>query len=241
MKKWNIGCSGFYYREWKNLFYPPEIPQRLWFDYYCQNFNSVEINATFYRMPQIKSLVAWYDKSPLTFQFSVKVFQEITHERKFTDCEDLIHDFYTNAEKGLKEKLGCVLFQLPPSFQYSEDALTLICKATNPSFRNVMEFRHASWWRQNVYDRLGERNISFCSISYPKLPETIVFNTDFPYVRMHGVPKLYYSGYSDETLKTLADRLNEDPKIHQGFIYFNNTAAAEAITNARQLRQMLSD
>ena len=241
MEKWHIGCSGFYYAEWKGLFYPPEMPARLWFEYYCRHFNTVEINATFYRFPQLKTLNAWYDKSPPAFKFTVKVFQEITHQRKFVDCSALIRDFYEIAKTGLKDKLGCILFQMPPGFHCSENALALICAELNPEFPNVVEFRHASWWQQKVYDQLAIHNITFCSINYPKLPETIVVNTAFPYVRMHGTPRLYYSGYADKTLKTLTDRLNQDAKIRQGFIYFNNTASGEAILNARSIGEMLSD
>src|SRR6185436_3494437 len=124
--KWQIGCSGFHYKEWKGIFYPEALPQKEWFGFYTQHFNSLELNTTFYRFPVLKSLENWYNISPPGFLFAVKVPRLITHYKKFRDCKRLIDDFYTLVTKGLKEKLGPVLFQLPPNFSYTNERLTLI-------------------------------------------------------------------------------------------------------------------
>ena len=115
MKKidWHIGCSGFYYPDWKLKFYPEGLPQSKWFEYYSSKFNTLELNNTFYRFPQIAALQTWYRRSPASFLFSVKAPRLITHYNKFENSQPLLTDFYTAISAGLKEKLGCVLFQLP--------------------------------------------------------------------------------------------------------------------------------
>src|SRR5438067_1080380 len=149
--KWNIGCSGFYYRDWRGKFYPEKLPQRLWFQYYAEHFNTVEVNATFYHFPKIQFLKALYDKSPAKFIFTIKAPRLITHYKKFNECKSLIADFYNALEKGMGKKLGCVLFQMPPSFSYSDERMQLITGSLYPGFLNVVEFRHKTWWRDDVY------------------------------------------------------------------------------------------
>ena len=112
-KKWLIGCSGFAYKEWKEVFYPQGLPQSRWFEFYTEHFNTLELNVTFYRFPTLKSLQAWYNKAPDGFVFSAKVPRWITHYRKFEETERMMGDFYGLLKDGLKEKTGCVLFQLP--------------------------------------------------------------------------------------------------------------------------------
>src|SRR5438309_1499516 len=104
--KWHIGCSGFHYKEWKEIFYPKGLAQAKWFPYYAQHFDTLEINNTFYRFPEIKLFQNWYDKSPGHYNFSVKVPQIITHYKQFKETEKLLEDFYAITKEGLKEKLG---------------------------------------------------------------------------------------------------------------------------------------
>ncbi|MBD0333582.1 MAG: DUF72 domain-containing protein, partial [Chitinophagaceae bacterium] len=120
---WHIGCSGFYYKEWKEIFYPKGLPQKQWFEYYCQHFSTLEINNTFYRFPELKALQSWYQRSPAHFLFSVKVPKVITHEQKFIGTEELLKQFYDVALQGLGEKLGPILFQLPPHLTYNAEKL----------------------------------------------------------------------------------------------------------------------
>src|SRR5438552_2755153 len=129
MIKFNIGCSGYYNRHWKGIFYPKKLPQNKWFEFYCQQFNSVELNSTFYKLPSEKGLQTWFNKSPDDFTFSVKAPRLITHFKKFNDCKRLINDFYSACEKGLGHKLGCILFQLPPSIIFNENNLSQITSA----------------------------------------------------------------------------------------------------------------
>lgn len=234
--KWLIGCSGFHYKEWKEFFYPKGLAQSKWFTYYSQHFNTVELNVTFYRFPQLSFLENWYDKSPDDFLFAVKVPRLITHYKKFVDTGSLLSDFYDTISKGLKEKLGPVLFQLPPGMQYSKEKLKVIIDSINPTFTNIVECRHASWWNQEVYDAFKKSNISFCSISYPGLPDEVISTTKTIYYRFHGVPKLYYSAYEQQFLKKIADAIKKS-SVKTAYVYFNNTAGPGAIENAEFIKE----
>lgn len=236
---WQIGCSGFYYKEWKGIFYPESLPQKRWFTFYAQNFNTLELNVTFYRFPVLKSLEAWYNSAPDNFSFAVKVPRLITHYKKFSDCSRLIDDFYALATKGLKEKLGPVLFQLPPKYAYTNERLDLIVKSMYKEFKNVIEFRDASWWTRSVFKRLKEENLIFCGIDYPNLPNEATMTNEIVYYRFHGRPRLYYSAYKKKELKIIADSIFANKKVIKAYIFFNNTATLGAIKNANLLKRYL--
>ena len=131
------------------------------------------------------------------------------------------------------------LFQLPPSIHYSAEKLQQITNSLNPEFKNVVEFRHASWWQQNVYDALSEKQIIFCSVSHPSLPKTIISNTENIYIRLHGNVEMFYSNYSTAALKDLYNSVVNNKKIKEAFIYFNNTASTAGILNAQELVGMI--
>lgn len=234
-----IGCSGFYNKDWKEVFYPNGLPQSKWFEFYCTQFNTLELNTTFYRFPTVDKLQKWYDKSPTKFKFSVKAPRLITHYKQFKDVNSLLYDFYTSVREGLKDKLGCVLFQLPARIIYSEDFLQRIIENLDNSFINIIEFRNLSWWNQHVYNTLAQHNISFCSINIKDLPAEIIVNTANIYYRFHGIKKLYFSEYSKQTMRNFADELNRQSNINSAYIYFNNTATTAAINNAKQLKRLL--
>lgn len=233
--KWHIGCSGFYYKDWKEIFYPKGVPQRLWFGFYCQHFNTLELNVTFYRFPQTSMLKSWYERSAPDFSFSVKAPRMITHYKKLNDCENLIADFYQTVHEGLKEKTGCLLFQFPPNFHYTEENLEKIIKSLDKRRPNVVEFRHKSWWNKDVYKVLGENKISFSGMSHPSLPDDVIKNTSLLYYRMHGVPQLYKSLYALADLKKIVKAIVESSKTKNAFVYFNNDIGGNAIKNAREM------
>jgi len=238
MRYW-IGCSGFHYKEWKGLFYPEKLSQSKWFEYYSSVFNTLELNVTFYRFPQLKFLENWYNKSIADFRFSVKAPRLITHYKKFSGTETMLEDFYGTIRLGLQEKLGAVLFQLPPQSTFSMEYLQTIIAGLDKSFDNVIEFRNAAWWNKEVFSLLAENNISFCGISYPKLPDDLIANTEIVYYRFHGVPKLYWSSYEDSFLKNIGDTVNQEKKVESCYLYFNNTASMAAIENGRWLNEYL--
>ena len=238
--KFYIGTCGFQNKHWKGIFYPEKLAMRKWFEYYGEQFNSLEINTTFYRFPAVAHLELWYNKSPAEFKFSVKAPRLITHFKTFDDCERLLHDFYTACREGLKEKLGCTLFQMPAKVEYSFEKLDLILSSLNPSFQNVIEFRHVSWWNYDVYDALAEKNITFCNISHPQLPTDLVANTPIFYLRLHGDENLYYSDYPTPRLKSFLQGIRQFSEMKEAYVYFNNTASQCGVLNAIEFNNIVA-
>lgn len=239
MAKWFIGCSGFHYKHWKGIFYPEKLAQNKWFDFYCEHFNTLELNVTFYRFPQLSFLQTWYNKSTSSFRFAVKAPKAITHYKKFNDTERMLSDFYSTIEEGLKDKLGTVLFQMPPRYDYKEEKLEKIISALDTSFNNVLEFRHESWWNAEVYKELSKNKISFCGMSHPLLPDEIIQNTSVLYYRMHGVPDLYQSPYNISSLKKIVDEVEACSKTKKAYLYFNNDIDGSAFRNAAEMIELI--
>jgi uncharacterized protein YecE (DUF72 family) len=240
MTTWNVGCSGFHYKHWKELFYPQGLSQSKWFEYYCQHFNTVELNVTFYRFPQLTFLESWYNRSPENFMFAVKAPRGITHYKQFHGTEELIGQFYSVISEGLKEKLGCVLFQLPPRTAFTFERLQRIINSLDPAFNNILEFRHPSWWVPEVFEKLSEHNITFCGMSHPLLPQEVIQNTTVLYYRFHGVPELYKSEYDKKVLEDFVSQVKSAKKIKQAYIYFNNDIGGSAIVNAKQMYETIN-
>ena len=240
MKRWWIGCSGFFYKHWREKFYPPGLPQKRWFEYYCEHFNTVELNVTFYRYPKLEALEGWHARSPEHFRFTVKAPRLVTHYKKFHGAKREANDFYLLASRGLREKLGCVLFQLPPNLVYSDENLKNIVETLDASFVNVLEFRHESWWNEKVFEVLKREGITFCGISYPALPDDVMRSVPVLYHRFHGVPDLYASRYSKKALEEVKAKISSFRGVTDAYVYFNNDIYAEAIRNARELIEMAS-
>ena len=237
---WRIGCSGFQYKEWKDIFYPQGIPQTKWFEFYCTQFNCLELNSTFYSFPKVTTLLKWYDRSPADFVFSVKAPQTITHFKRFKECDELLDGFYQNLQEGLKEKLGVVLFQLPPSIIYSKEMLDNILKQLNRNFKNVIEFRHPSWWNAEVFKTLSDNEITFSGVSHPKMPSEIIHNHSVLYYRLHGVPVMFKSEYSKQVIQDLYQELELIKNVKEVYVLFNNTWGIAGVINARQLKGFLN-
>jgi len=230
-----IGCSGFHYTHWKGNFYPEGLPQKKWFEFYCQHFNTLELNVTFYHFPEVATLNSWYIRSDAEFIFSVKAPRIITQFKRFNATDSLVKEFYQNIDQGLKEKLGAVLFQLPPNFSYTPEHLDRILKSMDPNFDNVVEFRHISWWNEEVFAAFRVQNISFCGMSHPSFPVDLVSTASHFYYRMHGSENLYASDYSNDDLNNFASKLESDRGTKTAYIYFNNDINGFAISNAKYL------
>jgi len=234
-----IGCSGYHYRHWRGAFYPDKLPMRRWFEYYSQHFRTLELNVTFYRFPQLSFLENWYAQSPPDFRFAVKAPKLITHFKQFHNVQQLLGDFYDVTARGLLDKLGPVLFQLPPRLSYAPDRLARILDCLDPGFINVLEFRHPSWWQPAVYAELKSRRVAFCGQSHPMLPDAVVATAPTLYYRFHGVPDLYRSPYSEEFLRSIKEAAQQQPGVEEAYLYFNNDIDASAIGNARQMLAMV--
>lgn len=233
-----IGCSSYRNSYWKKIFYPENIPSSKWFEYYCTLFSTYEMNGTLYKFPTLKIMENWYLKTPEYFLFSVKAPKEITHTKKLIGCEALIKDFYSVCKNGLKNKLGPILFQFPPSYHYSPENLDFIIRQLDLEYQNVIEFRHASWWIPEVWATLAKNHITFCSVSHPQLPETIFTSFPIIYIRFHGHTRMFYSSYSTEELTVVNAILSENINAKPTFIYFNNTASTAAILNALEIKKL---
>lgn len=233
--KYYIGCSGFSYKEWKGEFYPEKLPQKKWFEFYASQFNTLELNVTFYRFPTASMFRNWFDRSPEDFLFAVKAPRLVTHYKKFNETESLLRDFYESAAEGLKDKLGPVLFQLPRQLVFGEGLLEKIIHSLDGRFINAVEFRDPSWWIPPVEKALAKNKIIFCGINHPTLPNDLMHKGPDVYYRYHGVPKLYSSEYDLSVMEAMAKRL-QSPAVQHAYIYFNNTANGAATHNARQLK-----
>jgi len=236
---YRLGCSGWFYWHWKGKFYPENMPQSKWFKYYTKHFNTVELNSPFYHFPKISTAKTWYRQAPENFVYTLKVNRVITHIKKFKGTKKLINDFYKVGEQ-LKEKMGCFLFQLPPNIKFKTEKLKEIINQLDLEKKNVIEFRHLSWFQKEVYDELKSNNIIFCTVSSPKLPEDIVKTTNTIYIRFHGKGFWYGSNYSNGELELWAKKIRKS-KAKEVWAYFNNDANAYAVKNCLYLKKILHD
>ena len=232
-----VGCSGWRYWKWRDSFYAG-VAQQNWFERYLKRFDTVEINASFYSWPTVTGVQAWRRQpGKKKFVYSVKVCEQITHIKKFKGTKTLVRDFGMIADI-LGDRMGCFLFQLPPSYRYTKARLNDIVSQLDPARRNVVEFRHASWWNEEVYEAFRKSRIIFCSCSGPRLPDQLIRTADEVYVRLHGPKRWYRHDYSKSELATWADRIKASG-AKRAWIYFNNDNDAHAPKNATTLRRML--
>ena len=233
-----VGCSGWFYSHWRGVFYPAqETTTANWFGYYANVFDTVELNAPFYRWPTPATIRRWKRDAPPGFIYTVKVNQRITHERRMVRTKKLVQSYYEMATV-LGETMGCFLFQFPPSYHYTAARLKSIVGQLDPAQRNVVEFRHRSWWREPVYRALAAQGISFCAVSAPRLPETFPAGQRVLYVRLSGRTRWYRHDYSRDELATWAERIRASG-AEEAWIYFNNDHQGFAVKNALILRRML--
>ena len=236
--KLHVGCSGWFYWHWKGAFYPHDLPSGRWFDHYASTFRSVELNAPFYSWPTVSTVKTWVRQAGRRrFVYTVKVSELITHTKRFQGTKTLIRDFGLIADI-LGKRMGCFLFQLPPSFHYSRAALKRIVSQLDPERKNVVEFRHSSWWNDVVFKTFRENGTIFCSCSGPRLPDELVRTADDIYVRFHGTKRWYRHDYTKEELAIWANRIR-DSGASSVWAYFNNDRDMFAVKNARQLKTLL--
>ena len=234
-----VGCSGWHYEHWRGLYYPGELPKPKWLSFYARQFNTVELNNSFYRLPSEKAFTTWRESTPDNFVFAVKVSRYITHIRRLKDSGSAVENFLSRADL-LGRKLGPLLYQLPPSMKRNDELLKSFLSSLPTRYRHVVEFRHESWVEEAVFDILRTHNVGLCVFDMPGSSCPLVATSDFGYVRFHGSEGLYSSRYSDEELSRWAEdiaRLGHN--VRASYIYFNNDAMAFAVQNAMTLGNLL--
>ncbi|MDR9776929.1 DUF72 domain-containing protein [Rhizobium hidalgonense] len=234
----NIGCSGWYYWHWKGQFYPEGAERSEWFSIYQDRFDTVELNAPFYNWPTVATIRTWLRQAREDFVYTVKVSELITHIKRFDGTADLIKDFGFIADT-LGPRMGCLLFQLPPSAKFDPVLLDTILGQLEPRHRNVVEFRHKSWWNDEVFAAFESAGAIFCSTSGPRLPDQLVKTADDIYIRFHGVEQWYRHDYSQRELQAWAERIHQSG-AKRVWAYFNNDRNAYAIKNAKMLDGILT-
>ncbi len=234
-----IGTSGWSFNHWKENFYPPKLKPTEWLDYYSTHFSTVEVNTTFYHTPLLSTIDKWYSKVPEDFWFSIKANRYITHQKKLHDCSKSLEIFFNNLEK-LKSKTGCILFQLPPSFKMNLDRLIEFIELLDRSYRFTFEFRHSSWYVDEVYEVLKKNDIALCitDLNGKLSPEVITSN--FTYIRLHGPHKAYSGSYGTAKIKWWKKKIEQWNSANISvYCYFDNDEKGFAIQDARKMQELL--
>jgi uncharacterized protein YecE (DUF72 family) len=238
-----IGCSGFYYKDWKGDFYPEDLKKKNWLTYYAEKFNAVEINSSFYRIPERKDLKNWAEITPPEFRFVFKGYQFITHRKKLNVDQSLIrslHDFYDRLSV-IEHKTACILWQFPSNFPYDFKRIEKFSSHLKKEIPNFFEFRKPDWYKKEVFDFINDLGHGFCTVSAPGLQ----FHDIFPskrwiYLRLHGKYKWYDYLYQKEELREFRNSIRKiAPDL--AFVFFNNDVGAQAPENAGELAEMMND
>jgi uncharacterized protein YecE (DUF72 family) len=234
-----IGTSGWHYEHWRGRFYPQGLAKSKWLEFYAQHFPTAELNNSFYRLPSENAFANWRDSSPHDFLFAVKVSRFITHIKKLRNADEAVNTFLSRATL-LQEKLGPLLYQLPPNVKRNDEVLRSFLSILPQDLAHVFEFRNKSWLEDEVFQMLREHNVGFCVFDMPGLTTPLVATSDFAYIRFHGSTFMYGGCYSDEELQDWAQRIAEMSQgLKAAYIYFNNDAEAFAVQNAQTLTEYL--
>ena len=236
-----IGCSGWNYQHWRNgVFYPPRLPPRRWLEFYAQHFDTVEVNATFYRLPRESAVENWARESPTNFLFAVKMSRYATHIKRLRDLPPSIALYYDRIRPlSDSPKLGPVLWQLPPDFRRDDVRLAHALMQLPPG-RHCFEFRHESWFGEEVYELLRRAGVALVIGDDPRRPfQEHVFTADWTFLRFHHGTRGRASNYSQTELEEWARRIARWAREVEVFAYFNNDHRGFAPRNARTLRKLL--
>jgi uncharacterized protein YecE (DUF72 family) len=233
-----IGTSGWSYNHWKENFYPKNLKNNKWLSYYSSAFSTVEVNTTFYHLPKNTTILNWFAQVPDHFLFSIKASRYITHQKRLLDCEESL-DIFFNSIKDLKSKVGPILFQLPPSFKINKDRLIDFIDCLKDDYRYVFEFRHNSWFVDEIYDLLSKKGIGLCitDLNGALSPEKIT--SDFVYIRLHGPKQSYKGSYSQVKLKSWKKKIQRWSAKNSVYCYFDNEEKGYAIQDAQSLQKLL--
>lgn len=238
--KIRIGTSGWVYGHWRDVFYPKALPQSRWFAHYAGHFQTVEINATFYREPRQGAVEGWRDQAPPGFVYAVKAHRFMTHMKKLLDCAEPVARFFTRAEL-LGDRLGPILYQIAPQVPVQPERLAAFAALLPRGHCHVFEFRDDRWFTTEVRDFLASANLAFCIHDAPglKCPGWVTART--AYFRFHGSSgsPAYSGSYDDALLQHAARRIAAKAAAgHEVYAYFNNDLHGHAVTNACRLIEL---
>src|SRR5438874_707348 len=229
-----VGTSGFQYAEWKGTFYPEDLPAAKMLPFYAERLSSTEINYTFRRIPSAKTIQGWWETTPERFKFSLKAPQKITHFAKLRGCGDTLR-YFCQVISDLEAKLGVVLFQLPPAFKKDAALLGDFLKEMPPGMRAAFEFRHASWFDDEIFGLLKDKNIALCVADSETLAAPMVATADYGYLRLRR------EDYQAEDVARWAHRVwKEKDTWSDAFVYFKHEESGIGPKLAMQLRALLA-
>jgi len=234
-----VGCSGWQYRHWRGDFYPDTLPQSQWFEHYASVFDTVEINNTFYRLPERATFKRWAERAPAGFEFAVKASRFLTHMKKLKDPEEPVERLFSRMS-ALGSRLGPVLYQLPPGWAVDVERFHHFLGILPKDARHVVEFRHPSWYVPAIRSLAVEHGVTICLHDMAGSATGRDVTGPFVYVRFHGPSVRYGGSYTDERLQRWAVWLNA--RLDDGcdvYAYFNNDVGGHAPRNALTLRRML--
>lgn len=237
----HIGTSGWHYDHWRGPFYPANLRQADYLHFYRQKFLTVEVNNSFYRLPTEKALLAWREAVPPDFIFAVKGSRYITHLKKLTDPEQSVA-LFLECVSLLGDKLGPILFQLPPRWRFQADRLKKFLEVLPKNHRYALELRDPSWLNEEACRLLKRYGAAFCIYELAGRISPHEVTADFVYIRLHGPGGAYQGSYDRETLAGWAQEI--DAWATQGqevFCYFDNDEAGYAAQNALELQDLLAD
>ena len=234
-----IGTSGWHYAHWKGPFYPENITAQQMLNFYTRHFRVVEINNSFYQLPASETLDTWRTTVPENFIFAVKASRYITHMKKLKDPRETVHKFLHDIST-LGNKLGPILFQLPPRWKCNPDRLTEFLTVLPGGLRYAFEFRDPSWFSDKVYSALKQANAAFCIYDLDGTLSPVKVTADFTYIRLHGPEGAYQGCYTQSTLAQWAETLaawgDEGKDV---FCFFDNDQEGYAVENAQSLKELL--
>jgi uncharacterized protein YecE (DUF72 family) len=236
-----IGTSGWHYKHWCGPFYEDRTAPSQMLQVYLRYFDTVEINNSFYKLPSAETFRLWRQSAPPGFRFAVKASRFITHMKKLKDPQNALDNILKRAAE-LKDKLGPILFQLPPKWMVNAERLEEFLAALPQRHQYAFEFRERSWHKDAIYDILRRHNAAFCMYELNGFHSPEPITADFTYIRLHGPGGPYQGSYSQETLREWARKIERwGERLKDIYVYFDNDQAAFAARNALQLKQMVRE
>ena len=249
-RKLFIGTSGWVYGHWEGIFYPEDLPGKDKLKYFSKHFKTAEINYSFYHLPRPTTYQNWYKQTPEDFLFAVKASRFITHIKRLKEVKEAWKTFIENA-LNLKEKLGPLLFQFPPSFKATAENINRLesflksisvnqrlDQRKSAEIKYAFEFRHKTWCDKKIYNLLKKYKVAWVIADSPSYPKAEEVTADFVYIRMHGSKVLFTSNYTKKELSSLSQKIKKWLKTCDVFVYFNNDAMGYAIENAKELLKL---